>query len=281
VYIGGSPHTINDQVNPSFGEENLIDVPYDSVFEVRVTRAENLEFAEPVRYFGKTRILHYELTDFGPFPCDWNGGSETFAFVAHVAHPPLTISWDPQKFRREENIGCLMSTAIVNSFSVELISEWWSNNIPPGIDYACVGSDSSKTFYPLDTPTGIDIDWRSYAVLPVEGSSNLKDTLPAYYLNYVYTNGPPPPCNLIVDTEEPTEYSPERVYPNPTSDFLQLGSSGQATVFKAFTIDGRAVLSLPIDVSGRVDVRSLASGLYFYKVLEPGKRRRTGKFVRR
>jgi hypothetical protein len=86
---------------------------------------------------------------------------------------------------------------------------------------------------------------------------------------------------LIVDTEEPTEYSPERVYPNPTSDFLQLGSSGQATVFKAFTIDGRAVLSLPIDVSGRVDVRSLASGLYFYKVLEPGKRRRTGKFVRR
>lgn len=53
VYIGGSPHPINDQINPSFGEVNLIGVPFDSVFEVRVTRAENLEFGDPVYYVGK------------------------------------------------------------------------------------------------------------------------------------------------------------------------------------------------------------------------------------
>jgi hypothetical protein len=281
VYIGGSPYVSGDEVNPSFGEINLIDVPFDSVFEVRVTRAQNLEFAEPVSYVGKKRILQYALTDFGPFPCDWNGGVGTFAFVANVTNPPLTISWDPQKFRQEENIGCLMSTNIVNSFIVGIIDNWFNVDQPPGREYVCIGSESSKTFYPLDTPTGIDLDWRTYAVLPVEGSSNQNDTLAAYFLNFVFSGGPPPPCNVIVDTEEPVEYSPQRVYPNPTTDFLQFEKSRPEATFTAFTTDGRAAFSQLLDAAGQVNVSGLASGLYFYRISEVGQRDRSGRFVRR
>lgn len=102
VYIGGSPYVTGDQVTPSFGEVNLIDVPFDSVFEVRVTNARNLyTFGDSARYVGKKRILQYALTDFGDFPCDWNGGIGGFAFVANVANPPLTISWDPENFGKK------------------------------------------------------------------------------------------------------------------------------------------------------------------------------------
>lgn len=282
IYVGGSPYVNGDEVIPAFGEINLVDVPFDSVFEVRVTNATNLyTFGDSVKYIGKKRILQYALTDFGSFPCDWNGGIGEFAFVANVANPPLTISWDSQKFRQEENIGCLMSTNIVNSFVGVIIDGWWNGDFPPGIDYACVGSTSSISFYPFNTPSGLDLDWLTYARLPVEGSSFAKDTLPAYYLNFVYSGGPPPPCNTIVDTDEQAPPDSERIFPNPTSGLLRFSVSRPGAFFTVFTTDGRKILTIPIDAEGQVNVRNLSPGLYFYRIAEPGEQGRSGRFVRR
>lgn len=174
-----------------------------------------------------------------------------------------------------------MSTNIVNSFVVDLISTWWAGDFPSGIDYACIGSESSKTFYPFDSQNGLDLDWLTYTVLPVEGSSMSRDTLPAYYLNFAYSGTAPPPCNTIVDTEEPLAYQPERAYPNPATDYLQFRESSPGATFTAFTTDGRMAVTKQLDAAGRADVSDLASGLYFYSISAAGQRGRSGRFVRR
>ena len=279
IQIGGSPFIERNSFNPSWGEINLVNEPFDSIFEVRVTNARNLEFGMPVNVISKKKILYYPLNNNGPFPCAWGGGLEGFAFVANVSNPPLRISWDPVAFRREENIGCLMATSIVNSFIVSIIPQWWNIDQPPGRTVACVGSESSKEFPPLDTPTGIDIDWLTYAVLPVAGSPNAADTLQAYLLNWERNNGPPPPCNLVVDTE----VSPQKIdfitYPNPARDILYLKGHDDNSIFTVFSLNGQPLFSKSLQHENQVDIRNLAPGVYFYELVSP-EGRASGKFVK-
>lgn len=282
VIIGGSPLVNGDEVNPEFGEINLINVPFDSVFEVRVTRAANLEiFGDSARYIGKKRILYYELGGIGDFPCDWDGGFDSFAFIANVANPPLTVSWSPERFRQTENIGCNMATAIVNSFLVNIIFPWWTSNDPIAVQYACIAIDSSITFHPFNTPSGLDLDWLTYSVHPVEGSANSRDTLPAYYLYFSYTGREPPPCNEAVDVEEPTRQILSPPFPNPTSHTLYFPQVMPRSTVDIFSTAGAVLSTQYIDREGAVDVRGYPPGVYFYRLTGPTGQHTTGRFVKR
>jgi hypothetical protein len=71
------------------------------------------------------------------------------------------------------------------------------------------------------------------------------------------------------------------LFPNPTSAFLKISSLENLSIvtIELFDVRGRKVLAQTIKTSERIDVRALSPALYFYKIKDGGKLKKSGKLV--
>jgi hypothetical protein len=181
IEIGGSPYTEGEAYFSAFGEINLIEEPFDSVFEVRVGSASPYFTGNELFYLGKKRILEYTNGNNGT-PASQGGRIDNFAFFANCENPPLTVRWSSREFRQDPALSALMGAGIVNSYAPATVEEWDNAGILPGLGGACIGATDSVSFSPFPNSSGVDYLFESYGFYPIEGSANLQDTIPVYYL---------------------------------------------------------------------------------------------------
>ncbi|TXF88263.1 T9SS type A sorting domain-containing protein [Neolewinella aurantiaca] len=114
VYIGLSEFA-NSEFNPHLGEVNLVNVPFDSVFEVRLAIFDELAEGDLPTYLGKSRYAGIQLTMDDLRDCTRLRIFDGISFVVHSLHPPLKIRWNSEIFREDGELHCIGGTWINNT----------------------------------------------------------------------------------------------------------------------------------------------------------------------
>lgn len=279
VYVGGIEGA-HPSFNPEYGEINLLNEPFDSIFEVRAGRYDELfDSRLSPRYIGKTIISNIRFENPAvPRSCRTQR-IEKISFIVHSLHPPLKVSWD-DSYETFDNpyLHCRPGSLIINTYAYETVFPWWDNAGPGWVDYTCLRNDRPKNFFLWDYPSGRDELFSTYYSFPVMGSLNEKDTLPVFPL--VWYQEWQEPCLRAVSTESGNERSVQTlsVFPNPVRDQLHLRDALDGPL-AIFSFDGREVLSFarpqPI-----IDVSGLPTGIYFLRQVDHQGRIRIRKFVK-
>lgn len=275
VYIGGA-EVENEFVSTEsrFGEVNLIEEPFDSVFEVRGGYFEEMSGAGEVNYLGKKIILKY-TSDTGDFTdCDELRISNV-SFAVWSQHPPLKVSWDPALFRWDGALECMNGSIINNTFAPLIL--WWDDFLDlleeDHYDYACLGEESGGfSFLPFNYQTGYPTDnvfWDIH-LAKVEGSEMDKDT--TYVYNLWWAGDRNSLCEEVVDVPELSLSLNDEVviYPNPVDDVLHFSfkePTAVVTDYEVYRVDGSLVLSGSNISNQSIDVSTLAAGTYLVRLI--------------
>jgi hypothetical protein len=155
VYVGGIEGA-HPNFNPQYGEINLLDEPFDSVFEVRVGKLDELFDSRLLpTYIGKKIISNIRFENPSvPRRCRTQR-IRSISFIVNSIHPPVTISWDnSEDIFDNPYLHCRPATLITNSYVYNFGAEWWNGSGPGWIDYTCLRNDRPKEFFPWDYPFG-------------------------------------------------------------------------------------------------------------------------------
>lgn len=104
VFISGDPDADSD-LNSQFGEVNINGVPYDSIFEARLTN----DVFSSVRIESKKHALYYSC------PSIDGGGQTGFPLLVRCMNWPLTVKWDRKIV--DSLILCISESGISNKLS--------------------------------------------------------------------------------------------------------------------------------------------------------------------
>lgn len=274
VYIGGA-EVDNEfvSIESRFGEVNLIEEPFDSVFEVRAGYFYELS-RRRVDYLGKKIVLKY-TSDTGDFSdCDELRISNV-SFAVWSQHPPLKVSWDPALFRWDGALECMNGSIINNTFAPLIL--WWDDFLDlleeDHYDYACLGEESGEfSFLPFNYQTGYPTDnvfWDIH-LAKVEGSELEKDT--TYVYNLWWAGDRNSLCEEVVDVPElPSSLNDEVViYPNPVDGILHFtfdDPTSAITNYEIYRVDGSLVLSGENITNQSINVSTLAAGTYLIRLI--------------
>jgi hypothetical protein len=235
-------------IDAAFGEVNIIGVPLDSVFDVRVTDELLNRFQGGVGTFHtKKQIIHYD--------CDtplYNRQSiDIFA-----KHWPVTATWDSTLF----NNVCLKKS--------------YFTSCPDGC--YCGSSDLYDAVLRLeDSVTFTTNTFGNWNWVQYNGYVNgLQDTIPVFSQTFADSLMALPGGLKKLESSRQI-----KVFPNPTNNSISVSfdqSFGLLTPICLYNIYGQLVLST--SQRENIDVTSLPVGLYLIKVADNYGRTQTVKF---
>jgi hypothetical protein len=95
----------------------------------------------------------------------------------------------------------------------------------------------------------------------------------------IVTQNPGYASFLSVNNSDTSIFS---IYPNPTSDFLNINSTETLTnpKFELYDIQGRKILSNKFKPSELIDIRGLKPSMYFYNIRDGKELKHTGKLIK-
>ncbi len=241
LIIGYDTYGSRDTINPDFGEENIADIPFDSVFDVRITNQVDINGAnwdyDYELYHSKKKIVEPPV--------------KSVNIDIHAIHWPVTASWNPELFDNPELNGSLF-TPLHGQF-------WWDMiNHFSNFDRIVLHEQDYYTFtanYP-DNWEEYSIDYDGYC-----------------YCYYIDNEGKPIATYWVVlgdstlltlDTDEHFLYYENiQVYPNPTNGLINIewdeGFSELKSVM-AYDITGKAYY---INfTSNTANIKPLEDGVY-------------------
>ena len=242
VYIGGATN-VDSALNPELGEINIVDTPFDSVFEVRIVRHQEFydDSFRPTILL-KTIAIEAEISITGSdttyvFP----GFINDPFFVVQLRHPPLKVSWDPELFRLGGKLNSLGGSVITNSIALETFEFWWEGNGPGNIDHACLNDVGQKTFAQffinMDS-TLIDPTFHSKVFIDNVIGSTEEQTLPVYPLFWQVDNNVP--CPTVISSTAQNTFHEENpdvlLFPNPVEENLFLEVSSRTTAMQSIKV---------------------------------------------
>jgi hypothetical protein len=243
----------NYKYNPDFGEVDIKDVPWDSVFEVRAGHGDagvHLEEVLSKKIIGGIKKQNPDSDGCRP--------SELLRMFVRVKHLPLTITWDSTNYNNVCHDGNYIAPHDLDGIFSNL---WFTDTIgfpvlPP---YFCLSSQSA---YVLNSIRNELYDWFN-AYIVVENADGTLDSLYALNLHPPAKNHPSTPCKSTVAVEEISpDHTDIKVYPNP----------GQTTVYLGYTDRLRWELT---DTQGKkiaigsdpwLEIGELPQGVYFLNI---------------
>jgi hypothetical protein len=269
----------NYQPHPTAFETNLVDVPFDSVFEARIGMDRgDLAFLTP-GYMGKNIHFAFDPVNdvIGAPYSSMDGYARLFVNVRHL---PLKISWKAELFHPDSVLGGMRGGYILNYMLYETVP------IPSSYDPHTPGSVfdggcmvlGEKTF-DIDTTLGIDaaaypgIGSLDYALAHIEGSPYEMDTVSVFTLWITFDFRSI--CTDLVSVDELSRVAgPEiLVYPNPVTDRVKVNSdAAQAGIeqISVYNLAGIKVADYSWSGEGNkvvIDVSDFPSGLYLLRGL--------------
>lgn len=246
----GYDEDANNTYNPDFGEVDIKDALWDSVFEVRAGHDEAGIIPDVIlskRIIGRGYEKSPHFND-----CYYGGG--VIRIFTKVKYLPLTITWDSVDF----SSGCHDGDFLAPHAYHEIIdNQWFIGNSGEVAPYYCLSQQANSV---LDS---VGTEYHLNAQLTIKNADNTLDTL--YPLNlYTFPIGhEASPCRDYVAVEEISpDHTDIKVYPNP----------GQTTVYLGYTDRLRWELT---DTQGKkiaigsdpwLEIGELPQGVYFLNI---------------
>ena len=250
----GYDTTANVVYNPDFGEENIREVPWDSVFEVRAGRQESDR--NPNLPLSKTLVAKL-FTGISDGRCYFSE-SPVRMFVK-IKHLPVTITWDSTHYQGYCNGGSYLAPHEMGS----LFLNWWFTDTavwwPKPPEFACLSTQSSYVLHSFTETTKI---WVNY--LLDQNTDGSVDTI--YAVNF-YGWFPEydefSPCRKKVSVQDVQAQDVElKVYPNPAQTMVYIESQDRLR-WTLKDIQGRQRLA---GVDPWLDISDLQEGVYFLTI---------------
>ena len=242
VIIGYDATKTPNQIDSNFGEIDMTNVPWDSVFEVRLISS---EIYAPT-YQLKKQI---EFNDCDGVNIIYGSSIYTVAVKAKTYDAPFTILWKSEDFVDQ----CRSESGLAESIIPLLLT--------PQIDFITVllneNGDSSNILW-----TELYGNWDFQAVDEAGDSAYLRTFI------FVIQNGIPTMTSTIELNQQ------TKVFPNPTNDFftIELSENQYSENLRIVDVTGRIIYE-SVEKSNQIKVVSSdwTKGIYFYQIrLENG-----------
>jgi len=219
-------------IDPSFGETNIIGIPLDSTFDVRITNA----------FFSNGNATFHTKKQILPDSCSgwW---FPVVSIVVKSKNWPVTATWDNSLFNIECRVG-----SVFTSFHP---GGWWDvGGFPSDLNRVELANANHVTFTSNYNPTsGYD---ENYAYI---NSSN--DTIPVFWMAF----GDSALISLGVESIS----SDINSYPNPVKDVFYIDIQNHLVKdVKVVDMMGRSKI---VDFkNGYIDLRKFNSGYYLIMI---------------
>lgn len=241
VIIGYDATETPSQINPNFGEVDMTNVLWDSVFEVRLISSE-------------IYVPTYQLKNLIEFSdCDSVNNQHSIIYTVGVKtkiyDSPFTISWKSEDFAEQ----CRSGTGLAESIIPLLLL--------PQVDFINVrlneNGDSSSILW-----TELYGNWDYQAVDEAGDSAYLRTFI------FVIQNGIPTRTSTLELNQQ------TKVFPNPINDFftIELPENQYSENLRIVDVAGRTIYE-SVEKSNQIKVVSSdwTKGIYFYQIrLENG-----------
>lgn len=229
----GYDELATDTIDSIFGEENIINTPIDSIFDVRITNEwPNRTYNNsPGTYHTKKQITKKII---GPLATKLNIDIITENW-------PVSIRWDSTLFMHQIRAGSLITS--VNP------GGWWDTGSPSDMWRILFGSRSHATF----SSNHQNEYNENYAYV-----NNTNDTVPTYW-QIISTV-----AILTSSTGNTPSKQKINVFPNPSSGIITIDAETGQSHFQEYVIHdltGRIVRNLTT-FNESIDVSDLSPGVY-------------------
>ena len=284
VIIGYAHDAIDYYLDTVYGDKNIANTKFDSVFEMRVHKAPYIVTGTSDPKFNKYNLygvskhitLRYSNGPSTATSCLPYGASRYGFILMKVKYPPLKLHWDKKLFERAFSNRCVgLSYLIHNEYLLQdLPPEARSETVWLGKDSTLSDSLLVRPMYPDTVKPGINYTGTNIFITYATGKS---DTLQTNYLFGFESSTLAPTENLV--------QAISKIYPNPCRDnlnlFLPEVTKGSITV-NIYGING-AIMQVYHKFSNdiiSVETASLSSGNYIVEVITNDKRRFIAKFYK-
>ncbi|MCF6170808.1 MAG: T9SS type A sorting domain-containing protein [Bacteroidales bacterium] len=235
-----------DTIDEEFGEINIIGIPLDSLFDVRVSDA-----------FWKNGIGTFQ-TKKQIVPANSCTGPSLITIDFKCVNWPVTASWDNSVFDDTCREGSVFTSVHPGG--------WWDTGSPSDLWRAELKNENEVTFTSNVIPGAFN---ENYAYI-----NQVSDTIPVFWLAFGKAG------LLWMDVDEIDQEKSLAIFPNPNDgSFFVDNRFSEKGALRIFTLKGGEVESLHIDANTLQFISTdLPAGMYM-AVLELPHQRLSAKFV--
>jgi hypothetical protein len=262
--------------NPEFGEVNIKNQPWDSVFEVRASHNEPAHYLASPKVLSKKIIGHTEGGLNPLFHC--LDVRENLKMFVKIKHYPLKISWD--SLRHQDF--CNKGNYITPHFLPSMFIYWYRDpefvQDPP---YVCLAEHSSFTINNFHTNNNGFVDY----IIDIESDGKIDSIFALVFyphLQDLFLS----PCRGTVDTKDvPDKDTMISVYPNPGNHTLTVSVSDGVVYplrYQLHSVTGQQVMTGTMTTPDytSVDTDWLPAGMYIIAVTDKQGKNGTAKWVK-
>ncbi len=253
LYFGYDP-TASDSVDTAFNENNIIDTPFDSVFEVRISN----EFVSRW-YVGETSELFHLKKQVVSKNCP--GYAKPIAIDIKCDNWPVTATWDSTIWKENCRAGSLI-TGMPPGY-------WWDVTGPSNLYFYLLAVRDSITF-----TANYDANYSNGGIGKTAYINNESDSIAVYWL--VFSDPSLRGSVGIHAIENSTQLS---VYPNPSKGvYTFMAPNTIIEDIRVYNLNGRQILSQTRNE--KIDLNNQPNGVYYYIASLQDGTRLTGKLIK-
>lgn len=241
-----------DSIDTAFGEVNIIGIPRDTAFDVRISNEwkNRTGYSVVGTYHTKKQIIPYTCMNFS-----YNNIQTVDIYTKHW---PVTVTWDKLLFNDSCKYGSVFTS--INP------GGWWDTGSPSDLYQQRMAFNDSATF--TSNTSGFVHENYSY----IQGS----DTIPVFWQAIA------PSWILYTSIDESASQQISiKAFPNPFSTRLTFTlADNEQTIVSLYNLFGQQVLQQAFTNSTTLSTEQLVSGIYFYELRNSKGVVKTGKVVR-
>jgi hypothetical protein len=254
LYFGYDP-IATDSVDAEFNENNIIDTPFDSVFEVRISN----EFVNRW-YVGETSELFHLKKQIVSKNCP--GYATPIAIDIKCDNWPVTATWDSTIWKENCRAGSLI-TGMPQGY-------WWDVTGPSDLYYYLLAATDSITF-----TSNYDANYSNTGGIGATAYiNNESDSIAVYWL--VFSD---PSLRGSVGVDAIHHSHQVSVYPNPSTGVYKFMAPN--TTIEEIRVYNQNGLQLFIQTKNeKIDMNNQPNGVYYYIINLQDGTRLTGKLIK-
>lgn len=226
-----------DGIDVLFGEQNIINQPVDSTFDVRISD----EWNNGCWSQSQTTATYHTKKQITSFDCSAQFEMIRFDIDIRCHHWPVTASWISNQ---------PIDTCSNSVFTSIHPGGWFDTGSPSDLDRLLMEATGFVTFSSQYDDLNSDCTY-TY--------TNGSDSVSVFWIAIGK------PVVFSLKTEETNNYIPQ-IYPNPTNGILYLSQLSPFDEVMIFSADGKLVKHL-VNNKNYVDLSDLAPGNYYLKVI--------------
>ena len=241
----------NWDFNPDFGEINIKDLPWDSVFEVRASHNVGANGHASPKVLSKKIIGSTEGGFHPTHNCLFV--RQSLKFFVKVKHFPLKISWNNE----DHNDFCNRQNYMTPHITPQADPYWFLDTTQySSNDYVCLFENSEYILEDLSK-------YKFFDFVLEENSQGSFDTIHGFFISFKTQTSQFSPCSGTVDVIDLVLREVDvKLFPNPSSDLINLESSHHLN-WELYDVQGR-LLKMGQDLI--IDIQDFDNGLYFLKI---------------